>query len=342
MKRSTPFAEIVRALIPFFVTRQIFTGTGRLGRGTEGQQKEFQISQRADYFEVEVGLETTLKRPLINTRDEPHADPEKYRRLHVIIGDANLSDTATLLKMGSTSIVLSMIEAGLTFDDRLDIKNPVRELTQVSYDTSLTHQITMSSGASQTAIEIQFRILESAISFCESQSYVDPDTREVLELWQSTLESLNRDPMECVSTLDWVAKMSLMQGYIRRDNCSWDDPRLALLDLQYSDIDPSKGIAAKLEEKGALVRIFTDAEVNFAVSNPPSDTRAFFRGECIRRYPENIAAASWDSVVFDTGGDTLLRVPTLEPLKGTKDTVLAVLDASPTAVELLDSLRDPP
>jgi proteasome accessory factor A len=184
--------------------------------------------------------------------------------------------------------------------------------------------------------------LESAISFCESQSYVDPDTREVLELWQSTLESLNRDPMECVSTLDWVAKMSLMQGYIRRDNCSWDDPRLALLDLQYSDIDPSKGIAAKLEEKGALVRIFTDAEVNFAVSNPPSDTRAFFRGECIRRYPENIAAASWDSVVFDTGGDTLLRVPTLEPLKGTKDTVLAVLDASPTAVELLDSLRDPP
>jgi proteasome accessory factor PafA2 len=342
MKRSTPFAEIVRALIPFFVTRQLFTGTGRLGRGTEGQQKEFQISQRADYFEVEVGLETTLKRPLINTRDEPHADPEKYRRLHVIIGDANLSDTATLLKMGSTSIVLSMIEAGLTFDDRLDIKNPVRELTQVSYDTSLTHQITMSSGASQTAIEIQFRILESAISFCESQSHVDPDTREILELWQSTLESLNRDPMECVSTLDWVAKMSLMQGYIRRDNCSWDDPRLALLDLQYSDIDPSKGIAAKLEEKGALVRIFTDAEVNFAVGNPPSDTRAFFRGECIRRYPENIAAASWDSVVFDTGGDTLLRVPTLEPLKGTKDTVLAVLDASPTAVELLDSLRDPP
>lgn len=341
MKRSTPFVDIVRTLIPFFVTRQLFTGTGRLGKGSEGQRKEFQLSQRADYFEVEVGLETTLKRPLINTRDEPHADPEKYRRLHVIIGDANLSDTATLLKMGSTAIILSMIESGFTFDDRLNIKDPVRELTQVSYDTSLTHQMTMSSGPAQTAIDVQFRILEAAHHFCESQPAMDPDTREILSLWQSTLESLARDPMECVSIIDWVAKMSLMNGYIRRDNGSWEDPRLALLDLQYSDIDPSRGIAAKLEQKGALIRLFTDSEVESAVNNPPSDTRAFFRGECIRRYPESIAAASWDSVVFDTGGETLLRVPTLEPLKGTKDSVLSVLDASPTAKELLDSLRDP-
>ena len=341
MKRSTPFAEIVRTLIPFFVTRQVFTGTGRLGKGSEGQIKEFQISQRADYFEVEVGLETTLKRPLINTRDEPHADPEKYRRLHVIIGDANLSDTATLLKMGSTSIVLSMIEAGYTFSDELDIKNPVGELTQVSYDTSLTHQITMSSGSSRTALDIQFRILNAAIRFCETQSHIDPDTQEILELWQSTLDSLARDPFECVNTVDWVAKMALMLGYIRRDNSMWSDPRLALLDLQYSDIDPRRGVAAKLEQKGSLVRLFTDAQVEQAVNNPPGDTRAFFRGECIRRYPDNVAAASWDSVVFDTGADTLLRVPTLEPLKGTKDSIQSVLDASPTAQELLDSLRDP-
>lgn len=341
MKRATPFADIVRTLIPFFVTRQIFTGTGRLGQGSEGQRKEFQISQRADYFEVEVGLETTLKRPLINTRDEPHADPEKYRRLHVIIGDANLSDTATLLKLGSTSIVLSMIEAGLTFSDQLDIKDPVRELKNVSYDTSLSHQMCMVSGEKQTALEVQFRILEAAINFCNSQASLDSDTTEVLEIWQSTLESLSRDPMECVSTLDWVAKLSLMQGYIRRDSSTWEDPRLALLDLQYSDIDPAKGVAAKLEQKGSLTRLFSDSQVNAAVNNPPPDTRAFFRGECIRRYPDNIAAASWDSVVFDIGGDTLMRVPTLEPLRGTRDAVLSILDSSPTAVELLDSLRDP-
>ena len=135
--------------------------------------------------------------------------------------------------------------------------------------------------------------------------------------------------------------MALMLGYIRRDNSMWSDPRLALLDLQYSDIDPRRGVAAKLEQKGSLVRLFTDAQVEQAVNNPPGDTRAFFRGECIRRYPDNVAAASWDSVVFDTGADTLLRVPTLEPLKGTKDSIQSVLDASPTAQELLDSLRDP-
>ncbi len=342
MNRSTPFAEIVRTLIPFFVTRQLFTGTGRLGKGSEGQLKEFQISQRADYFEVEVGLETTLKRPLVNTRDEPHADPEKYRRLHVIIGDANLSDTATLLKVGTTSIILSMIEAGVSFDDHFDIKDPVRELTQVSYDTTLSHRIEMSAGASYTALEIQFRFLEAAIDFYRNQSHVDADTQEVLDLWQSTLEALARDPFECASTLDWVAKLSLMEGYIRRDDMTWSDPRLALLDLQYSDINPNRGIAAKLEQRGALRRIFTDQQIEYASTTPPSDTRAFFRGECIRRYPDNIAAASWDSVVFDTGGDTLLRVPTLEPLKGTRDSILAILDSSPSAQELLDSLRDSP
>jgi proteasome accessory factor A len=234
-----------------------------------------------------------------------------------------------------------MIEAGISFGDQLDIRDSVGELTQVSYDTSLTHKIAMASGSHQTALDIQFRYLEAAIEFYDSHSHVDSDTREILALWQRTLESLARDPLECATTLDWVAKMVLMEGYIRRDHSSWNDPRLALLDLQYSDIDPQRGIAAKLEQRGSLIRLFTDDQVDFAVNHPPSDTRAFFRGECIRRYPGNIAAASWDSVVFDTGGDTLLRVPTLEPLKGTKDTILAVLDANPTAQGLLDSLRDP-
>lgn len=341
MKRTTPFSEIVRTLIPFFVTRQLFTGAGRLGRGQEGKIKEYQISQRADYFEVEVGLETTLKRPLINTRDEPHADPEKYRRLHVIIGDANLSDTASLLKVGTTSLILSLIESGRTFPE-LDIKNPVKELTQVSYDTSLSHKLDMSDGTSKTALDIQYVFLEAAHKYCAERMISDPDTEEVLSLWESTLDKLARDPMECSSTLDWVAKLALLQGYIRRDGSEWSDPRLALIDLQYSDIDRTRGIAAKLEDKGSLARLFSDSEVNRAAVEPPHDTRAFFRGECIRRYPENVAAASWDSVVFDTGGDTLLRVPTLEPLKGTRDSVRQVLEASPTASDLLDSLRDAP
>lgn len=341
MKRITPFSDIVRTLIPFFVTRQIFTGAGRLGRGQEGQEKAFQISQRADYFEVEVGLETTLKRPLVNTRDEPHADPEKYRRLHVIIGDANMSDTATLLKLGTTSLVLTLIESGFTFGDQLDINNPVSELKRVSYDTSLKHQIEMSQGTSLTALEIQYVFLEAAHKYCEMNDALDPDTQEILKLWIQTLDALSRDPMECKDTLDWVAKLALMRGYIRRDSSDWADARLSLLDLQYSDISRKRGIAARLEDSGSLKRLFTDHEVEQAVDFAPEDTRAYFRGECIRRYPDNIAAASWDSVVFDTGAETLLRVPTLEPLRGSRQATESVLNSSSTAAELLDALRDP-
>lgn len=342
MKRTTPFSDIVRTLIPFFVSRQIFTGAGRLGRGQEGQEKAYQISQRADYFEVEVGLETTLKRPLINTRDEPHADPEKYRRLHVIIGDANMSDTATLLKLGTTSLVLSLIESGFTFEDQLDIKNPVLELKRVSYDTSLRHQVNMVNGVNLTAIQIQYAFFEAAHNFCQIQGGLDPDTQEILDLWLSTLDSLNRDPMECKDTLDWVAKLAIMEGYRRRDSIEWDDPRLSLIDLQYSDLNTNRGIAAKLEKSGSLKRLFTDAEVDHATWSPPEDTRAYFRGECIRRYPDSIAAASWDSVVFDTGAETLLRVPTLEPLRGSRMATESVLNASPTAADLLDALRESP
>lgn len=340
MSRITPFSDIVRTLIPFFVTRQIFTGAGRLGRGQEGQEKSFQISQRADYFEVEVGLETTLKRPIINTRDEPHADPEKYRRLHVIIGDANMSDTATLLKLGTTSLVLSLIEAGVTFDDDLDIKNPVSELKLVSYDPSLKHRIHMTNGSTLTAVEIQKIFCAAATEFCQTNNVTDPDTSEILRLWAQTLDSLDRDPMECKDSVDWVAKLALMQGYMRRDSTDWSDARLSLIDLQYSDISPGRGIAAKLEASGALQRLFTDEEVDKAVNFPPEDTRAYFRGECIRRFPESIAAASWDSVVFDTGAETLLRVPTLEPLRGSKLTTENILNASPTAADLLDALRE--
>ena len=341
MKRTTPFSEIVRILTPFFVTRQIFTGAGRVGRGQEGQVKEFQLSQRADYFEVGVGLETTLKRPIINTRDEPHADPEKYRRLHVIIGDANLSDTATLLKMGTTSLVLGLIESSFTFGESLDIVNPVQELKEVSYDTGLTHLITMADGSTLTALDIQYRILDAVRTQYGDQDNLDSDTQEILDLWQVTLDSLARDPMECAHTLDWVAKLAIMRGYIRRDQLDWDHPRLALIDLQYSDVDPSRSIAAKLERSGSLVRLFSNLEINNAVENPPPDTRAYFRGECIRRYPNSVSAASWDSVVFDTGGETLMRVPLLEPLKGTESGIKKLLDASPTAADLLHSLREP-
>jgi len=342
MPRQTPFANIVRLLTPFFVTRQIFTGAGRLGQGQEGNVKAFQISQRADYFEAEVGLETTLKRPIINTRDEPHADPEKYRRLHVIVGDANMSETATMLKMGTTSLVLALIESGFEDFAPFELANPVRAMTMVSYDTTMRNVLPMADGSSMRAIDIQFRFLEVIRSRLDSVGEPDEATSEILELWQHTLDSLNDasgDYAVAARYIDWIAKYQLMQGYRERDALGWDAPRLGLIDLQYSDIDPDRGIAIKLMKRGALQSLFTAEQINSAVREAPHDTRAYFRGECVRRYPQNVAAASWDSIVFDTGGDTLLRIPTLEPRRGNRESIQDLLDQSETATDLLNSLR---
>jgi proteasome accessory factor A len=321
----------------FLVTRQVFTGAGRVGKGQEGRVLEFQLSQRADFFETEVGLETTVRRPIINTRDEPHADPEKSRRLHVITGDANLSDTATVLKLGSASLVLGMIESGFLAGDDFVLADPVAEMHKVSHDPSLGHQLCLRGGRRMTALEIQSRYLERAIAWVGDSP--DPETLEIIRLWEFVITTLGGDPMNCGGVLDWVAKLRLLEGYRTRDNLTWDSPALQLIDLQYSDIRPDKGLARRLEDRGRLARLFSDDEVQAAQVNPPDSTRAYFRGECVRRYPESVAAASWDSLVFDVPGhEQLLRVPTLDPLRGTRSHLGLLLDTDPTLAELLEAL----
>src|SRR3712207_5030755 len=191
MRRSTPFGEIVRHLTPFFVSRQVVCGAGRVGKGQDGREDDFQVSQRADFFEVEVGLETTLKRPIINTRDEPHADPEKWRRLHVIIGDANLSEISTYLKMGTTSLVLNMIEEKV-FSGDLGIADPVSELKAVSHDPTLKHLIRLRDGRKLTALDLQWAYYERAREFVQQREGDDADeqTRDVLERWEDILDKL--------------------------------------------------------------------------------------------------------------------------------------------------------
>jgi proteasome accessory factor PafA2 len=339
MARSTPFGEIVRHLTPFFVSRQVVTGAGRVGIGVDGRQAGFQLSQRADFFEVEVGLETTLKRPIINTRDEPHADPEKYRRLHVIIGDANLSEISTYLKVGTTSLVIAMIEDGWLGVD-LTVDGPVAALRAVSHDPSLRWQMTLRDGRKMTALQLQMEYLEQARKFVEDRFGVDVDdqTRDVLERWESVLTRLETDPRSLSRELDWVAKLSLLEGYRERDGLDWDSSRLQLVDLQYSDVRPEKGLYNRLVARDRIDRLVTEDEVTRAMTEPPEDTRAYFRGRCLEKYADSVAAASWDSVIFDVGRDSLQRVPTLEPLRGTKAHVGALLDRCDTAAELVDVL----
>ncbi len=338
--RDTPFAAIVRGLIPFFVTRQVITGAGRVGLGQDGRTSGFQISQRADFFEVEVGLETTLKRPIINTRDEPHADADRYRRLHVIIGDANMSEISTYLKVGTTSLVLAMIEANFLGDD-LAVTQPVRELHEVSHDPSLTHPIQLVDGRTITALDLQGEYLDRARKFVDDRLGADADsqTRDVLARWESVLSRLKQDAFLLARELDWVAKLRLLEGYRDRDNLDWDSSRLQLVDLQYSDVRPEKGLYNRLVSRGAFETLLADGDAQSAVATPPADTRAFFRGECLRRYGQSVAAASWDSVIFDVGRDSLVRVPMLEPLRGTQAHVGELLDRCRTASELVDALN---
>jgi proteasome accessory factor PafA2 len=340
MRRQTPFGDIVRHITPFFVSRQVVTGAGRVGIGQDGTDHGFQISQRADYFEVEVGLETTLKRPIVNTRDEPHADPDKYRRLHVIIGDANLSEISTYLKVGMTSLVLAMIEERFLSTD-LSLAKPVRSLHEISHDVSLRHTVELKDGRRMTAVQIQLEYLEQARKFVEDRygSDADEQTVDVLNRWESVLTRLERDPMECRRELDWVAKLALLESYRQRDGLGWDHPKLALIDLQYADIRPDKGLYHRLVRLGSMERLLGDTEVRRAVDHPPTDTRAYFRGRCLQKYADQVAAASWDSVIFDLPGrDSLQRVPTMEPLRGTERHVAELLDRSATAEELVRAI----
>jgi Pup amidohydrolase len=342
--RATPFSDVVRHLVPFFVTRQIICGAGRVGIGQDGREDGFQISQRADYFEVEVGLETTLKRPIINTRDEPHADPERHRRLHVILGDANLSEVSTYLKVGTTALVLSMIEDDFIADD-FSIDNPVGTLRSISHDPGLGHVLTLKSGRTLTGLQMQWEYHDLARKYVEERFGTDADdqTMDVLHRWESVLTRLSDDVWSCADQLDWVAKWRLLSQYRDRDGLEWSDAKLHLVDLQYSDIRPEKGLYHRLVAAGRMERLLDDSVIAEAVDQPPTDTRAYFRGRCLAKYPTEVAAASWDSVIFDlAGGEPLQRIPTLDPLRGTQTHVAALLDRCENARELVTALTSPP
>ncbi len=339
LARATPFGRIVREITPFFVTRQLFCGAGKIGvevPGLGAADVPYQLSQRADFFEEEVGLETTLKRPIVNTRDEPHADAQKYRRLHVIIGDANMSEVATYLKVGTTAIVLAMIE-----DDELGLDlalaTPVPALRAVSHDPSLSVRLDLAGGGTMTALEVQWEYLERARKYAETRGLEcvgEAVGADVLARWERVLTGLETDVDSVADVVDWVAKRRLVEGYRERHGLEWGDTRLAALGLQYHDLRPDKCLASR----AGLETITDPARVAAAVSNPPESTRAYFRGRCLQKWPESIVAANWDSLVFDVGGDPLRRVPMMEPSRGTAAHVGTLIDECETAGELLARL----
>lgn len=338
LDRSLPFGQIITAATTHFVTRQIYTGSGKVGSelpGVSRRQVPYQLTQRAEHFEEEVGLETTLKRPIVNTRDEPHADSQKYRRLHVIVGDANLSQVATLMKVGTSAILFAMLEDGAL--TQMPIADPVRTMHHVSHDLSLEAPLTLTDGRSITALEVQWELLRQAKEWADRfglESVGETCGKMVLERWEEILSGLETDPMSLAGQVDWIAKKRILEGFMERHNCGWDDSRLSALDLQYHDLRPSKSLAAR----AGLERLVNDDDARVAITEPPTDTRAYFRGKCLQRFADNVVAANWDSIVFDVGDDPLRRVPMLEPSRGTVEHVGLILEESETVTQLLDRL----
>lgn len=342
VSRQTPFTQIAQQITTHFVTRQIFCGAGKVGaehRGMSGKganQPAFQISQRADFFEEEIGLETTLKRPIVNTRDEPHCDPTKYRRLHVIAGDANMSEVATLLKLGTTSIVLAMIEDD-AFPEHLTIKDPVHAIRQVSHDTSLSACIMMTDGRMLSALQVQIEILQAAQQYANRYGLEAVDASvgsDVLVRWAGVLDGLETDPLLVANIVDWIAKKRIVDGFSQRHNLQNDDARLKTIDLQYHDMRVDKCLALR----AGLDELCAKSDVMTAMINPPESTRAFFRGSVLQRWPNDVIAANWDSVVFDIPNQGLKRIPMPEPLRGTRQMVGDVLASSRNPAELIERL----
>jgi proteasome accessory factor A len=328
-------------MAPHLLSRQVIVGAGKVGYETEyfdDLSPRFQLAQRSEFFEELVGLETTLKRPIVNTRDEPHGDPDRFRRLHVIIGDANMSEVATFVKLGSTALLLAILE-----DRGADVfppmpRTPVRAVRAYGADLTLRQGQEAIDGVSRSAWDYQDELWTLAQNYVAGgdgavvASEIELDL--LLSQWREMLDGVRDNPESVADRVDWVAKLRLVNGFKERHGLHDDDPRLRAIDIQYHDIRPDKSLA----RRAGLRQLLEPRAIGEAFHNPPSDTRAYFRGRCIAQYPNEIIAANWDSIIFDLGVDPLHRVPMMDPLKGTAELLGDLLDSAATAEELLRAL----
>ncbi|MDE3064612.1 MAG: proteasome accessory factor PafA2 [Acidobacteriota bacterium] len=341
LAREVDFGHVVRAMVPHFVSRQIVVGAGKVGAETDdalAHAPAYQVSQRAEFFEEVVGLETTLKRPIVNTRDEPHGDAERFRRLHVIIGDANLSQVATLVKLGSTALLLAALEDLGPHVFPSPPRHPVAAVRAIALDPGLSATFPCEDGSTRSAWDVQdllWRLADGYVSARGGAAVAPPEeVALILRHWREMLDGVRDDPDGVADRVEWAAKRRVVEGYRERYDLGPTDARLRAIDLQFHDLRPERSLARRV----GLREVVGEAEIREAVHNPPRTTRAYFRGECVARYPEQIVAANWDSVVFDLGEGPLQRVPMMDPLRGTAELTADLLETSATADDLLSAL----
>ena len=328
VRRSVPWELLTSVILPFLVTRQVIGGSGRVGIGPDGLTPGFQVFARADYVEQEVSLYTTRERPIVNTRDEPHADASRWRRLHVITADSSNLAITGLLRTGSMAALLSLVEEhperARALAERFAFADPVGALRAFSHDPDLRVRCDLAAGGAASALEVQRAFLTEISTAARLDGEADgasegPDeeTAEILALWGEALDALERSPLRAAHLVEWCAKLAVLERLRTRYGCGWDDPRIRAADLQLGVVDPATSLAAALERAGSVRRVVDDQAVRAAVERAPADTRAGGRAAFLRAFPDRVWAASWTSLVVDIDATDLLRVSLPDPFHPT-------------------------
>ncbi|MFN0027734.1 MAG: Pup--protein ligase [Acidimicrobiales bacterium] len=281
--RRDDFAYYAEVLIPFLVSRQIYAGAGKVLQTARGAI--YCVSQRAEHIWEGVSSATTRSRPIINTRDEPHADAERYRRLHVIVGDSNMSEYATFLKVGVCSILLRMLEDPAVVLRDMTLENPIRAIREISHDITCRRRVRLANGREVSALDIQSEYLQRALRYADTHDLSDLEIK-ALEMWEHCLTTLESDPLKLDRECDWVIKYKLIEAYRERNELPLSHPKIALMDLQYHDVNTDRGLYYKMQQRGLVERICTDEDIDAAVDQPPQTTRAKLRGDFIRKAKE--------------------------------------------------------
>jgi proteasome accessory factor A len=321
--RRDDFGHYAEVLIPFFVTRQIYAGAGKVLQTARGAM--FCISQRAEHIWEGVSSATTRSRPIINTRDEPHADAERFRRLHVIVGDSNMSEYSTFLKVGATSILLRMLEDPAAVLRDMTLENPIRAIREISHDTSCRRRVRLANGREASALDIQGEYLLRARRYAE-QKGLDPLEEKALEMWEHCLEGIEKDPFTLDRECDWVIKHRLIERYRQRHGLSLSHPKVALLDLQYHDVSRERGLFYRLQSRGEVDRTCTEDAIEAAIDRPPQTTRARLRGEFIKKAKDRRRDFTVDWVHLKLNDQAQRTVLLKDPFRARDERVEKLID----------------
>ena len=322
--RRDDFSHYAEVLIPFFVSRQIYCGAGKILQTARGAM--FCISQRAEHIWEGVSSATTRSRPIINTRDEPHADAEKFRRLHVIVGDSNMSEYSTFLKVGATSILLRMLEEPSVVLRDMTLENPIRAIREISHDLTCTRRVRLANGREASALEIQSEYLSRALRYADSRG-LSPLEQKALDMWEHCLTMLEKDPFELDREVDWVIKHKLVEGYREKHDLPLTHPKVALLDLQYHDVNRDRSLFYRMQKRNMVERTTTDSEINTAVEQPPQTTRARLRGEFIKKAKERKRDYTVDWVHLKLNDQAQRTVLCKDPFKAHDERVEKLIES---------------